>query len=354
MGLTNRIIFFLNILLAVVTMVSYLTPFINPKFYWIFSIIGLFFPVYMLLHAGFIIFWLINYWKKSYLSILCLIFGFQHIQNYIGFNVPEPVIDKNTTIKTSSFNISYGYYLIEKQKIKKEENLEMVKEELKQLKESDIICFQEVGKYVFEAIKKTFPAHKAYKTDKGVVIVSRFPIGKKGVIDFGSITNSCIWADLNIKGQTVRVYNFHLQSNKVSEDADGIVENIQKNEDVKWYRDIKGILRKYRNTNISRAKQIDKIVEHMKTCPHPYLVGADMNDVPISYIYRRLSQVSTDAFSAKGSGFGTTYRGNIPFLRIDYIFYSKPFQCVTYEKIKTQISDHNPILSTLSFPHNNN
>jgi endonuclease/exonuclease/phosphatase family metal-dependent hydrolase len=347
-SISGRLILLINLALAFVTLLSFLTPFINPRFYWVFSVIGLFFPVYMLMHVFFILFWLAKEWKKALISVFCMIFGIQHIQNYIGFNSPVQIIDEKTNIRMATYNIGYGYYLIEKEKVNKEANLEKVKEELQQLKDVDIICFQEVGKYIIDVLKKSFPKHYFYKTDKGVVIVSRYPFGNKGVIDLGGFTNSCIWADVKIKGNTVRVYNFHLQSNKVSQKADEIVENLHKNENIKWYQDIKGILRKYRNTNISRAKQIDKIVDHIRECPDPYLIGTDMNDVPISYIYRQVSKVSTDAFPQKGRGFGTTYAGNIPFLRIDYIFYSKPFQCVQYETIRNKVSDHHPVVATLS------
>lgn len=353
MKFTRGLIFLLNVLLGMVTLLSFLTPFINPKFYWVFSIIGVFFPVYMILHVLFLGFWLFIEWKKSIVSLLCLIFGFQHLQNYVGFRSQLPVVDKENTIEIASCNISYGYYLIEKDKVDKKENLLLVQEELEKLKEADIICFQEVGGYIFETIKKSFPKHKIYKTQKGVVILSRFPFGEKGIIDFGSITNSCIWADIKMAGETVRVYNFHLQSNKVSKDADDMVENFQTKDSKKWYQDIKGMLRKYRNTNISRAQQIDKIMEHVKNCPHPFLIGTDMNDVPVSYIYRRVSSYAKDSFSEKGEGLGTTYRGNIPLLRIDYLFYSDPFQCVQFQKTAMTATDHFAIRSTLKYHFEN-
>lgn len=353
MGITRRLVFLINIMLAIVTFLSYLTPYINPKFYWIFSIIGLFFPVYLVLHIFFILLWFFKDWKKSYVSLICLILGFQHIQNYVGFNSVSPILDKETSITISTYNLSYGYYLIEKNKVDKKSNLEKIKESLTKLEDSDIICFQEVGNYVFEVIKSGFPKHKIYRTKKGVVILSKYPFGEKGIIDFGSITNSCIWADVTIKGEKVRIYNFHLQSNKVSKEADEIVENLQKNEDVKWYEDSKDILRKYKNTNISRTKQIQKIVSHIKDCPHPYIIGSDMNDVPMSYIYRQVAKISQDAFREKGRGLGTTYKGNIPFLRIDYIFYSKPFRCEQYESLETNVSDHEPVVATLSYPFEN-
>src|SRR5690606_32531336 len=137
--------------------------------------------------------------------------------------------------------------LLEKEGIEKKENLQKVKDELAQLRDADVVCFQEVGEYVLDAIKSSFPKHFLYKTKKGVAIVSRFPFGEKGIIDFGSITNSCIWADIKINGEKVRIYSFHLQSNKVSKDADDMVENFQKNDGKKWYEDIKGMLKKYRN-----------------------------------------------------------------------------------------------------------
>lgn len=347
-SIAAKVMFFANIVLAGVTFLSFLTPFIHPKYFWVFSIIGLFFPIYMLLHAGFLVYWLFTYRKKIWLSFFCLVFGFQHIQNYVGFHSNEMLIDEEKTFQMATFNISYGYFQIEKNKVSKKENTLLLGEKLEALKEVDIICFQEVGDYVYNILKKSFPKHKSYRIEKGVVIFSKFPIGNKGSIEFGTFTNSCIWADVTIKGEKVRIYNFHLQSNKVSKDADGIVENLQKNENVKWYKDIKGILRKYKNTNISRSRQIDKVVNHMEQCPYPFLVGTDMNDVPVSYIYRQISKISSDAFRERGKGLGTTYAGNIPLLRIDYLFYSNTFRCLQYKTPTTNISDHYPVVATLS------
>ena len=70
---------------------------------------------------------------------------------------------------------------------------------------------------------------------------------------------------------------------------------------------------------------------------------------PFSYTYKQLSTKLSDAFVGKGQGFGTTYNGDVPAYRIDYIFYDKEYFTVrSFEKEKLDYSDHYPVSTVLS------
>jgi endonuclease/exonuclease/phosphatase family metal-dependent hydrolase len=78
------------------------------------------------------------------------------------------------------------------------------------------------------------------------------------------------------------------------------------------------------------------------------VVCGDFNDTPNSYTYHQISKGLNDAFREAGSGIGTTYVGKIPFLRIDYILYSKErFDPLYFKVIRKNLSDHYPVVSTL-------
>ncbi|MFN6946124.1 MAG: endonuclease/exonuclease/phosphatase, partial [Cytophagaceae bacterium] len=57
-----------------------------------------------------------------------------------------------------------------------------------------------------------------------------------------------------------------------------------------------------------------------------------------------------NAFQASGSGFGFTYNGRIPFLRIDHQFYSEELKSINCKVIDTlPLTDHFPLISTYMF-----
>jgi len=333
---------------VIATLLAYISPLVDPKFNWVLSFFGLFYPVFLIFNILFILFWLLKKNSNAWISIVCLVLGWGYINSFFGFNkVPNSDIPKNS-LGIVSYNISNASFRNIKSttKTEKQENKEKVIQVIKSFNEYDILCIQEAGDYAIQILKKELPKHKLFHTEKGSIILSKFPILNKGVIDFGTVTNSCLWADLQYNDLTIRVYSFHLQSNRVSKDAEMIAQNIQLKEKVNWY-DIKGILRKFRKYHKSRTEQIEMIAQHAKSCPHPYILAGDLNDPPLSYTYKVLSDIANDAFREKGRGIGTTYAGTIPLLRIDYIFYSDDFECLNFNIPHKDISDHYPILSNI-------
>jgi endonuclease/exonuclease/phosphatase family metal-dependent hydrolase len=73
----------------------------------------------------------------------------------------------------------------------------------------------------------------------------------------------------------------------------------------------------------------------------------DFNDTPNSYSYFTIRGKLRDAFLEKGFGFGRTYSGIAPTLRIDYIFASPSIEVLSFRRIKKVLSDHYPIIARL-------
>ena len=99
-----------------------------------------------------------------------------------------------------------------------------------------------------------------------------------------------------------------------------------------------------------RAKQAEILTNHIASSPYPVIVCGDFNDIPVSYTYRTLSQNLNDAFEKRGFGFGTTYSGNIPALKIDYILTAKRIKIFNCTILKVPYSDHYPMVSELGLP----
>jgi len=342
----RKFIYIINVLLVLATFASYAAPYIHPKLSWIFAFFGLFFPLFLAANAFFIVFWLFAKPINAVLSALCLLAGFNYIISFVGFHNPVPSENRANIIRAATYNISNASFLDVIKEGTQKENSEKFLKTMEHFDSIDVLCFQEVRQYGEKLLEKKFPKHYNHVSEKSSVILSKHRILKKGVIDFGTRTNSCVWADIRIKKDTIRIYSFHLKSNQISKNADKVTQDIQNNEKLNWY-DIKGMFSKFRRYHKERVKQVEMIAAHIKQCPHPYILGGDLNDPAQSYTYRVLSENGTDAFKIRGRGIGTTYAGNIPLLRIDYIFYSNEFDCISYNSPAYKISDHYPVMVEL-------
>ncbi|TPG64560.1 endonuclease/exonuclease/phosphatase family protein [Hymenobacter nivis] len=185
----------------------------------------------------------------------------------------------------------------------------------------------------------------------GLAIFSRFPIVRRGTIPFGKLSqNHAMWADLarpagpegtgRPRPDTVRVFNLHLQSMSLAE-GDIVDASTTK----AGLRDkAPGLLRRFRNGAVARARQTDTVLARVRRSPYPVLLAGDFNDLPYSYPYDQFAGALTNAWAATGLGLGATYHGRLPGLRIDQQFASPQWQvlgCRVHDEILW--SDHFPV-----------
>lgn len=345
MKFLTRILLLINMIVVFATLISYAAPYVDPKYTWLFSIFGLGFPIFLLLNIGFVFFWTMQKPRFALISLLCLLLGWNHIKGFIAFNGANIEADGNA-FELVSFNVSNAFFGYDSRKKNMKEVRQNYKELIDQLSDADVLCLQEVRTDALKIIKEKFPKYNMHQVEKGAIIISRFPIIKKGEIDFGTITNSCVWADIRLKSDTVRIYSFHLKSNRISSDAEKLANADSLTTDRAWY-DIKSMLRKFKNNHIGRSKQAEKVNAHVLKSPYPVILAGDMNDTPVSYTYKVFSEQRKDAFRERGMGIGTTYAGIIPLLRIDYIFLDKSLRVSQFDVIRQKVSDHYPIIATI-------
>lgn len=226
----------------------------------------------------------------------------------------------------------------------------------------DIICLQEFytseqkGDFnnVDTVIKrlKTNYHHLAYtitlrEVDHwGIATFSKYPIINQGKIMFNTQSNNiCIYSDIVINKDTIRVYNIHLQSISFSRsDTKFITDITNENKEIEdEMTHGKNILRRLKRAFLKRAEQVDAIYLHMKTCKYKIILCGDFNDTAASYSYYKLSKNLKDAFVEEGMGLGRTYAGKWPQFRIDYIFHDPALNCFNFKRSKETYTDHYPI-----------
>jgi endonuclease/exonuclease/phosphatase family metal-dependent hydrolase len=178
----------------------------------------------------------------------------------------------------------------------------------------------------------------------GIAIFSRLPIVGRGEIAFGRLSqNHAMWVDVAGPGpgDTVRVFNVHLQSMSIDED-DLMAAGSSK---TGLRRKGRGLLGRFVRGATARAWQADTLVAHIGRSPYPVLLAGDCNDLPYSYSYNRLAGPLQNAWATVGFGVGNTYHGRLPpLLRIDQQF-AGPQWRVRAAQVHTEIpySDHFPV-----------
>ena len=336
----KTILRWLNIALVIFTLLVYLVSPADPTKFWPAAFLGLFWPFLFFFNLGFVLLW--AYKKKWYglISAMCLLAFWPSFNKVISFNPGNSKEKEGVSIL--SYNVQYFSSLSGQDDIG-----EVLKDYTKEEEVvADIYCFQEGRNADWKSIADKLGMKKRWIGNGGnTVILSRYDVVGKGELEFEKSHNSCVYLDLDINGKTVRVYNAHLQSNKISKDTREVVSE-NKYSDKKL---IRGIFSKYKAAVIRRADQVKELREHIDSCPYPVLVCGDFNDQPMSFVYKRLmdSDRLRYGFIDEGFGIGSTYNGNIPCLRIDYILSDKSFEQLEYRRIKETFSDHFAIFSKI-------
>lgn len=185
----------------------------------------------------------------------------------------------------------------------------------------------------------SFKAETPHNTERSVqVIFSKFPIINKGSLNPEGTSNNTIFADILFRGDTIRVYNVHLQSFAVVPEVNSLQQEKS------------GRLLKRIGRGIQKQKeQAQLLVEHLKNTSYPVVITGDFNNTQFSSIYKVLKADFQDTFYESGSGFGRSYTlFNVP-MRIDYILVDDTFEVLEHQNYDVKFSDHYPIKAKLRF-----
>jgi len=333
----NKLLFILNSLFAFLLLLSYLIPFISPNSFPTISIFSLVVPVLIIVNILFAIYWVLKLKKQFLLSTLILLIGFQHVNSL--YKVSEKKILLNNDVKIMSYNVRL-FNIYKWKKEGKEETLKLVKDFIKE-KDPDIICFQEflTAYDVNFDYKYKFINNNPNKdiSSFGQAIFSRHEIINTGSLNFNSAANNAIFVDLVKNNDTVRVYNVHLESQKIQLNKENFGE-----------KDSDRLLKRIQNTFKKQTNQAEKLLAHEETSNYKTIICGDFNNTAFSYVYRQLKGAKKDAFIEAGKGFGKSYDYIFP-ARIDFILTNKNITINSFKTYDNQYSDHFPIMARLKF-----
>lgn len=296
-------------------------------------------PVLIIGDLILLIFWLIM--RKWYWTIMPFIAIISCI-GYIGtiYQIGSLPSDANAQpgIKIASYNVgSFG----------REASGFIAQDILSEMKKQqvDILCIQEYSDNAGDfknqdKYKKYFPYMSIGKHD--MVIYSRFPITGEKEITFDETNNSAQWADINVNGKQIRIFNVHMETTGINSTMHQAGKMVMQGQQVESNRLMQAIYGNYMMGMMIRAGQSTIIANEKHNTTKPTILCGDFNDVPYSFVYNTLKGDLTDGFKDCGSGWMWTYRGKKS-VRIDYILYDKSFKGITYYKENLTYSDHVPV-----------
>lgn len=352
----------LNGIAIIGLLASYLAGSISPAIFWPLAFAGLAYPVMLLLTMGFTILWAFKRkWKLLLFHIVLIAVRGDLVASHFQLGGGD-IAPEEAGIRVMSYNVHlFGAYEME-------DNARPLTTILGNIaaEQSDIVCIQEFfsgGRKNSASAQKQFDsffarrkAHlesygnlsaKEYSSGTALATVTGYPIVGRGRLSArNSASMRCVFTDLRIGTDTVRLYNVHLESIRIRDEDFDAMNQALKLDDSSDFLHLKAIGRKVRDAFVNRAELSDTLAAHIAQCPHPLIVCGDFNDTPASYSYQRIAKGLKDSFREAGSGFGVTY-ARIPLFRIDNILYSRQFRASEHRVHHWPHSDHFAVTATL-------
>jgi len=352
--LLERFMRFLNVLAILVLLGAYAGGSISPERFWPLAFVAMAYPIIMATFLLFTLYWIFKRKWFAFLNIALLLIRSDLVFGTIGLSSAN---SDSSGIKVMTYNVRlFDKFNWNSDSNSKDRIISFLMKE-----ETDILCIQEYYD-VDEKVRielsengnqnihlRNYFAQRENKNDFGIATISRFPMVQKGAIVLENSRSAlAIFTDLKIGEDTVRVYNFHLQSIHLGNDGYEILDGLIETQHVGEVSDSKLIGGRLKGGFKKRAIQAEEIAEHIATCTYPIIVCGDFNDVPSSYTYQTIADGLNDSFSKSGKGFGFTYV-RVPFFRIDNILYSDDFSSSNHKTFdESTDSDHFAVSTNLN------
>lgn len=349
-------------LFAILLALTYLSVYISPVIFWPLAIYSLAYKYFLFINLFFIVFWAIKLNRYVVISLLVIILGWNSFLNTFQFPLLKKdnvVVNPNSKpIKILSYNVQlFNLFSWSEKGSQLDGILNFVSEN-----DPDIICFQEfyTKGYEDKSIKnlnnelENYPYRHIYFLTKntgnknyGMAIYSKHKILSRVKLKFNDSYNTSIYSDIQIGQDTIRLFNNHLQSVRLSRQDHLFLDSLMLNPENR-IDGFKNISLRLREAFVKRVDQTNEIQKIISQTNYPTIVCGDFNDTPVSYVYHKLSHGMTDSFVESGKGNGVSFTGRKPFaFRIDFILHNSAFTSKNFQTHKVNFSDHYPISTEL-------
>lgn len=361
---TKRILFGVNILLIILLYISISAWYISPQQNIIPAYLGLGFIVLFALCIIFLLLWIILLkMKPTIWNIIALAICWNPVSIYFPLNFKVKTIPDNC-IKIMTYNVK-GFNWDRDESARDKPIFEYMANS-----GADIICMQEfvinnhqyndkgvISIREIDKILKDYPYRSIIRFGNaegeysfGIACYSKYSIQKTEEIPINSELSGGAVHDIRINDQTIKLYNIHLESNKLTSEDKQLYRDFFGTRDTESFDKVsQNIQGKLGKAYIQRAMQAELIAEWIAEQEYPYtIVCGDFNDTPISYVYKTIKgNKLKDSFAESGMGQGITFNEQMFWFRIDYIMHSQNIKSHNSSVEKVKFSDHYPLTTHL-------
>ena len=368
-GKPKIVLLFVLILYALIFLLSCFSSQIHPSRFPYITYLSLGFPV---LFVGYVCIAIpaVYYFFRKQLSIAFLILlpSFNNVAAVFSFHLPHSfqTIKQKDQIRILSWNVNAFLYkpyevLDVKERAKQAAMVDFIKE-----MQADILCFQDFAEapemygkvnvsYIADSLHYPYHYFSEDGANYGTIIFSRLPVIDSGRTQYTErkYPESIAYVDVLSGKDTLRVFNTHLRSMNLHQETItpeniGYLEFVKEDTAVLFH-----VSRFQRLEYFDRihARQAEVVKNKLDDTKLPFVLCADLNAVPSSYVYHHIQNGLTDAFLAKGSGLSGTYHKFTPALRIDVLLMGNSIKPVQFYSPKPDLSDHYPLVTDIQL-HN--
>ncbi|MBQ9559458.1 MAG: endonuclease/exonuclease/phosphatase family protein [Bacteroidaceae bacterium] len=325
------------------------TTWVNPAFHPRMAVAGLLFPFFLFLNLLFLPFWLLFRPRLLVVPVVGMAICGGYILDYFPVSLSSHGASDEADVVTVMQWNAYDFHSYPR---------DSVGAGFAYLEESgaDIICLQEYGfqNRRYQEYHDSLRA-RGYNLRQGNVlrcVMTRYPILSCDTVKAETQRHNGSEAyHLLIGGDTVTLVNAHLECYRFSEDdKDEYGSMLNQRSKGKFKQELLFLLQKLSSSSHNRALQTQALADYLDHLPRGrrVILCGDFNETPISYSYQTVSRRLQNVFRRCGRGVGITFREkNFP-VRIDHIFCSRDWDCVSVHIDRTMTaSDHCPVIAKL-------
>lgn len=344
----HAILLTINIIFAVALILSTLAGCIPPSKIAAVSILSYGYAILVLVNFLFILVWLCLSRWEFLLSTAVIVLRFSFVGLFFQIGGTTEASPDEGQLKIMTFN-THGFKGLDSDTLMTADSGAMLFLQLVDEEQPDVLCLQEFSsprkvKLIDSLAARGYTNHygsHGENTSSPMLLFTRCEMVKGHEMD----KRSKFYVDLKKEGHPVRVCVVHLDSYQLSDDD---MRGLERLAHVQPDSTTHNLLRKMKETTLQHEEEWrEELLPLIEETEGNLVIAGDFNDTPASYIYSRVTEHLSDSYVEQGRGFGTTYHGPYPAFRIDYIFHSPAMEAISYKRIKTNISDHYPVVATI-------
>lgn len=323
----------LTILFAILLLLCCLAPFIPVQYAPFLSFLSLTAPFLYIINIAALVYCLVARSKFAWLALGALFTAYMFFGTFYKFGTARGN-ESEIGLKIMSYNTrGFDHLNFLRGDNEDEEIIALVEKEA-----PDIVCFQEFD-YTRSKDFEQYPyryINYFYPKESRVVqaIFSKFPILDTGSLDFPNSANNAIFADILYKGDTLRVYNIHMESFRIIPSR-------------RIFRHLASgrLYNRMTATFAMQQQQAALVRSHRESTHHRVILCGDLNNTAFSRVYRIVKGTMNDSFEEAGRSFGTTYKLKFLPFRIDAIMADPSLKVQSHKNFDIRLSDHYPLMA---------